>query len=157
MRSPRVEARGPISRTLSSRATFDRIVLLIYVVLLFEGALRKWVFPDAMDLLFFIRDPIVITAYIYALSTLGLKLRSSTLKFGIALMVTGGVAGAISVWEGRLDVSIYAYGFRNYFVYLPLVYLIGQRLTYQGWCAIAKVTVWLQVVVWPKLSVMSQL
>jgi hypothetical protein len=139
-----VNGRGVISRTLSSRATFDRLVLVIYVVLLFEGALRKWVFPDAMDLLFFVRDPLVIAAYIYALSTFGLELKSSTLKFGIALIVMGGVAGAINVWEGRLDVSIYAYGFRNYFVYLPLVYLIGQRLSYQGWCAITKVTVWLQ-------------
>src|SRR5947209_19509262 len=144
MRNAELETRGPISRR-SNPATFDHLVFLIYFVLLFEGALRKWAFPNAFDFLFFIRDPIVAAAYIYAFLKFGLKLGSNTLKLGLALALAAGVAGAFNVWDGRLDVTIYAYGFRNYFFYLPLAYLIGQRLTYQGWCGIVKATVWLQV------------
>ena len=38
-----------------------KFLLWSYLVLLiFEGALRKWVFPGAADALLIIRDPIVI-------------------------------------------------------------------------------------------------
>ena len=39
---------------------------MIYWLLIFEGALRKWVFPEYQQIIFFLRDPIVLLAYIIA-------------------------------------------------------------------------------------------
>jgi hypothetical protein len=36
----------------------------ILVIVLFEGALRRWVFPQARDLIYFLKDFILIGAYI---------------------------------------------------------------------------------------------
>lgn len=124
---------------------FDNLILAAYVLVIFEGSLRKWIFPGAFDLLFFVRDPIVIAAYVYALLRFGVVINSGTQMLGLLLAVAGVVAGAVNLADGRIDVRIFGYGIRNYFFYLPMVYVMGQRFTYAGWRRLVTVNVWLQV------------
>jgi Flp pilus assembly protein TadG len=106
-----------------------------------DDQLSVWAF----DLLFFVRDPIVIAAYVYALLRFGVVINSGTQMLGLLLAVAGVVAGAVNLADGRIDVRIFGYGIRNYFFYLPMVYVMGQRFTYAGWRRLVTVNVWLQV------------
>lgn len=139
-----LQAGSTIDAEPQAPTLFDNLILLIYLVLLFEGALRKWVFPGAFDLLFFIRDPVVLAVYVYVLPRFGLNLHSKTLLLGLALAVAGTIAGLANISDDRIELKVLAYGLRNYFFYLPLIYLMGQRLTYAGWCRLVAVTIWLQ-------------
>ena len=40
------------------------LIFIVYWLLIFEGALRKWALPEAHSILFFIRDPFVLAAYV---------------------------------------------------------------------------------------------
>jgi hypothetical protein len=42
------------------RRRLSRLVFLLYVLLLAEGPLRKWVFPGASNALVFLRDPVML-------------------------------------------------------------------------------------------------
>ena len=45
------------------------LIWLYVVLLIFEGALRKWVLPSLSDPLLIIRDPVAIGIYLMALSS----------------------------------------------------------------------------------------
>jgi hypothetical protein len=124
---------------------FDHFILAIYLIVIFEGALRKWVFPGAFDVLFFVREPVVAAAYIYALMKFGFPISSKAQMFGLGLVLAGIIAGAVNVMDHRLEPRIFGYGIRNYFFYLPLIYIIAKRFTYAGWCRLVAVNIWLQV------------
>jgi hypothetical protein len=102
---------------------------LIYWLLIFEGALRKWAFPQAQQYLFFIRDPFVLLVYFYAL-------RDQLARHVSALLVWGGILSVVGValvfsdlLSGSVSALVLAYGWRNYFLYLPLVFVIGKYLS----------------------------
>src|SRR5580700_3777997 len=46
-----------------SRRQIVMLVTLVYLLLIFEGALRKWVLTSFGAALFFIRDPFVLAVY----------------------------------------------------------------------------------------------
>ena len=52
-------------------AKHQKVVLLIWLyfwLLIFEGALRKWIFPSFSAPLLIVRDPIVILIYLVAIA-----------------------------------------------------------------------------------------
>ncbi|CAI9084867.1 hypothetical protein A7K93_08100 [Candidatus Methylacidiphilum fumarolicum] len=117
-----------------------RILIIIYVLLLTEGILRKWIFPEFGRVLFFIRDPFVIWAY-----WLGLRLNLWSRPHPLFL---GGLSFAIialllAVYEAFFEeispVFIF-YGFRNYFLYIPLPFLMERALSKEQLDKVAKWT-----------------
>jgi hypothetical protein len=127
MKSSNREFRPPSRET--SRRRITALITLSYVLLIFEGALRKWVFPSHSQLLFFIRDPIVLLVYFLALRH-SLFLRSKLLNAGVAFGVVGliwvalqsvGVASDIDKWP-----ILAVYGWRNYFFYIPLTFVVAE-------------------------------
>src|SRR5689334_21098145 len=62
-----VEAKFPMAdQPAGMRAV--RILIWVYLVLLVvEGAVRKWIFPQLSDPLLIIRDPVLLGIYFYAL------------------------------------------------------------------------------------------
>ena len=102
-----------------------RIILAVYWLLIFEGALRKWVLPQFGRILFFVRDPLVLLVYALVL-TRRTRLRSPWLETGVGL----GIASFVlvighAVFNGAVPVYLALYGWRNYFFYLPLAFIIG--------------------------------
>lgn len=102
-----------------------RIILAVYWLLIFEGALRKWVFPQFGRILFFIRDPLVILIYALVF-TRRIRPRSPWLETGIGL----GIACFVlvighAVFSNTIPLYLALYGWRNYFFYLPLTFIIG--------------------------------
>ena len=111
-----------------------RFLIWIYFwLLIFEGALRKWVFPDYANILLLVRDPVVIAIYLRAIF-LGVFPRN---RWVWALVVMGGIFALLG-WvqlvagESLADLGILAhlkaqvviYGWRTYFLHLPLIFLM---------------------------------
>jgi hypothetical protein len=125
------------------------LIFIVYALLIFEGVLRKWLLPSLSQALFFVRDPFVIalylTAYRHSLVRrpgiflyLGVGLSLIVLLLGIVQMSTGSAAG-----ESALLLA--AYGWRNYFLYLPLPFVIAAVFQPDDQVRFAKLTFLLAV------------
>jgi hypothetical protein len=112
-----------------TRRQIVALVTLVYLLLIFEGALRKWVLPHYSAVLFFVRDPFVLAIYALAFAKGLWPRRQALLTGGVALALAGVllVAAQISTTTGVQDrqLLLAAYGWRNYFLYIPLAFVIG--------------------------------
>lgn len=101
--------------------------VLIYLFILFEGILRKWLLPGLSSVIYFIKDPIVIYIY-WCAFRFGFFSRNLLSAYFIGLLVVFFfVVGAflLSSPEGFV---IYGYGVRNYLLYFPLMFVAGKTL-----------------------------
>lgn len=118
----------------SSRRRIVGMVLFVYVLLIVEGALRKWVLPEFGSALFFIRDPFVLAIYGMTITS-GLWPRGSFwLSSALLLALLVGMLALLQVALGlgnpQAPLLFAAYGLRNYFFYIPLAFIIAE--TFQG-------------------------
>ncbi|MBV8842615.1 MAG: hypothetical protein JO307_07370, partial [Bryobacterales bacterium] len=121
-----------------------RLVFTIYLLLIFEGALRKWIAPQFGKPLFFIRDPFVLAIYILVLSK-RTRFRRGFLEIGclfaaIGLILIAGQRILGTRKEDLLPPLLAAYGWRNYFFYLPLAFIIGRYLNLQDLGRLIRIT-----------------
>ena len=98
----------------------------IYILLLiFEGALRKWIFPPLATPLLVVRDPVAIwliwTAYKYKEFPLNIYVK---LTVGLTLF---SIFTAITI--GHHSIVVAFYGARIYLFHFPLIFLIGRIFT----------------------------
>jgi len=112
------------------RRAIVRCVFLLYVLLLLEGSLRKWVAPQLSQYLFFIRDPLALYTYFLAVRNRAFQPLHPMLAVGlifaavvlpvVVLQAATGLAPGFALFA--------AYGWRNYFLYLPLPFLMASQL-----------------------------
>jgi hypothetical protein len=97
-----------------------RLLLWLYVVLLLgEGALRKWFLPHLSGPLLVVRDPVLIAIYALALAQGIFPLN----RFVGATIVLGGMSFFCSLCVfGQLGIILF--GVRANFLHLPLIFLI---------------------------------
>ena len=112
-----------------------RTLIWIYLVLLLtEGALRKWVFPSLDAPLLIIRDPLVLWIYIQAYRN---RLSFSNAFFMPNLFLAlGTIITSMLFGKGTLFVTFY--GFRTDFLQIPLIFLIPQILNRNDVIAMGK-------------------
>src|SRR5579885_3435380 len=119
-----------IDRREQGRRLAVYLVFLIYWLMIFEGALRKWVFPAGQEIIYFIKDPIVLFSYLVAFRY-ELWPRSNFLALLTgALGVVYLLLGAFQITLSHLNPLIALYGWRNYFLFIPIAFLIGN--TFKG-------------------------
>ena len=112
------------------RRRLVRLVFVVYWLLIFEGALRKWVWPEYSQYLFFVRDPFVLLIYIMALANGMWPRLKPMLLFAYIISLLGLVWIAIQFQVDGADglkMLLAGYGWRNYFLYIPLAFLIGEQ------------------------------
>ena len=68
------------------RQSIVRLIFLLFLLLIFEGALRKWVLPGLSNPLLFIRDPFLLAIYIKALQQRRIA-TNSLLQFGLLISI----------------------------------------------------------------------
>lgn len=90
-------------------------------LLIFEGALRKWVVPALSTPILVIRDPI---AFIILMSAI----QNKVLKFNVTiyfLVITGGVAFFCALLFGHGSIVVALFGLRAFLLHFPLMFVIG--------------------------------
>ncbi len=116
-----------------------KLLLWIYFLLLvLEGALRKWILPGLAEPLLIVRDPIVLAIYCLALSR-------GTFPFRPAVLVLAGLAGLSLVFAviAGAPVFVAIYGLRINYLHVPLIFLMGSALDHADVVRMGRVALWL--------------
>ncbi len=146
--APPARARSRAEPRERARRQLVGVVMIIYLLLMFEGSLRKWVAPQLSLYIFFIRDPFVLYAYVLA-ARYRLWPRSTPLLVAcLAMAVLGLLLGSVQLLmdeSSTTRVLLALYGWRNYFLYAPLAFLIGAQFHYDDVLRVARWTLVLSV------------
>ena len=101
------------------------MVKAAFVVLLLEGAIRKWVFPQGQELVYFFKDVLLLGPYLKFLLSPDPELRAYRLDiptFGIGILALLLVPFALNPNIGSVLLGVY--GMKIYLYYLPLIYMM---------------------------------
>lgn len=115
---------APAAAADAGLAASRRLIWLYFWLLIFEGALRKWVFPGLSQPLLVVRDPVVVLIYLTAAAR-GLFPGGALVAWTVVLAVVS-LATAVT-GTGSLLVTVY--GLRANYLHLPLVLVMARVLT----------------------------
>jgi hypothetical protein len=100
-----------------------RQVLWIYFwLLIFEGALRKWILPGLANPLLLVRDPVALLCVWWGWPILRQRGYQIWMQ---PLLVIGSIAFALAITVGHGDIPTALYGARILLLQLPLIFLYG--------------------------------
>ena len=102
------------------------MIWLYFWLLIFEGALRKWVVPALSNPLLIVRDPVALAAYILALRA-GIFPWNRWVKAIALISVLSVALSFVQMWPylSPFRIALVAgFGFRSDFLHLPLIFLI---------------------------------
>lgn len=100
-------------------------IWLYVILLIFEGALRKWVMPSLSDPLLIVRDPVAMGIYVLALASGRFPFNGFVLTT-FALAVCSIMA---SFAHGQTNFLVLAYGLRINYGHLPIIWVIARTFT----------------------------
>jgi hypothetical protein len=101
-----------------------KITLWLYFwLLLLEGVLRKWVVPEYSNIIFIIRDPLVIITYVFAWHE-GVFPR----RPGMVVIWLLAVLSLIFAVESNSPFVVTLFGLRTNYLHLPLIFVMAQTL-----------------------------
>lgn len=116
-------------------------IFVYFFFLLFEGALRRWVFPGFSDLLFLIRDPIAIYIIYTAWKNKQVWLNSYVILMFLLTIIS--FYSAIFVGHGNILTALY--GLRITLLHFPLIFIIGQSFKRKEIILVAQIVTILSV------------
>jgi len=109
-----------------SSLNWRRSIKAVFFLLVFEGALRKWVLPQASDMMYFLKDLVLIGAYLryYAFSDSERKvpIKSDWMKMLIFMIAGWCFFQAFNPSLGSPIVGFF--GLRGYLFYIPLMWML---------------------------------
>ncbi|KAB8317540.1 hypothetical protein SD81_019825 [Tolypothrix campylonemoides VB511288] len=99
-------------------------VKAVLVLIIFEGVLRKWVLPQASDLIYFLKDFVLLGAYIryYLSSELKYPLQRNTLTIALLMAISWSVFQAFNPSLGSPVIGFF--GLKAYFFYISLMWML---------------------------------
>ncbi len=112
-----------------------------FLLLIFEGALRKWVLPSLATPLLIVRDPIALVLILVTLSRT--RVLNNLYVYGILLISGISFFTAITLGHGNIFVALY--GVRIFVLHFPLIFIIGHVFTKEDVIALGKVTLWISL------------
>ncbi|WP_224409744.1 hypothetical protein [Oscillatoria salina] len=110
---------------ISSR-NWQRAVKAALVIVVIEGALRKWAFPQASQLIYFLKDFVLIGAYLSYFSLPKSRRRvvkdSGIIKVLLFLVIVWCLFQAFNPRLGSPIIGLI--GLKNYLLYIPLLWVV---------------------------------
>ncbi len=141
--APLLTGEVPLASAASSRELARRwvvrIVFAIYVLLILEGALRKWLLPQFQQYIYFIRDP-------FAIMAIGLTLQNRLLPasklVGISFLLVAALAVLACcqvVFNGYVALAA-VLGVRNYCLYIVIALIVRHTFARDDLLRLVKLT-----------------
>jgi hypothetical protein len=118
-----------------------KLFWLYFLLLIFEGALRKWVAPQLSGPLLVVRDPVAIWIIWEAYRTHKWPARWTAV---ISLLTTALVSlFVIQIITGGNPLLVGLFGLRSYLLPFPLLFIMGENLDEEDLRKLATFTLWL--------------
>lgn len=108
---------------MSPTGAVKRAIWIYFWLLLLEGVLRKWVFPEWSDLLFVVRDPVALICYLLAWRAGVFPWRPS-----VAFVYLLAVLSLAFSFAGEATFLVTLFGLRTNYLHLPLVFVMASVL-----------------------------
>ncbi len=124
-------------------------IWLYLILLIFEGALRKWVLPGAQEVLLIVRDPVLLGIYALAVFS-GIVPRSAFLSFLVALV---GASFVASFLAGQTNILVTLYGLRTNYLHVPLIWIMAEVLDRED---VERIGSFVLIMVIPMMLVMAK-
>ena len=109
-------------------AVIKKLIWAYFLLLLFEGALRKWFLPGLSQGLLIIRDPIVIWIYYLCYAQGVFPLNNKYLQKCFQWVI---LAVILSFLINGTHPFTIAYGARTNLLHFPLIFIMGRILTWE--------------------------
>lgn len=102
-----------------------RAVKWAMVIALFEGAIRKWVFPQGQELVYFLKDVVLVGAYIRFFFFPDPEIRSWRVRAPTGFIILCCTIVSFSAMNPNIGSPILAlYGVKIYLLYVPLAFMV---------------------------------
>lgn len=117
-----------------------QFIWLYFLLLILEGALRKWVFPGLAMPLLIVRDPVALVIIL-------LSWKNNLLPSNIYLgsMVFIGIAGMLLSVVGHGNILVALYGARILLLHFPLLFIIGRVFDRKDVLKLGKMILWISI------------
>ncbi|MBZ9731292.1 hypothetical protein LB467_16500 [Salegentibacter sp. JZCK2] len=118
-----------------------RGVWIYFFLLIFEGALRKWVLPGLSEPLLLIRDPL-------ALWLLFKAYQQGVWKPNVYVLIIWGVsilAFSLALVLGHGNIMVAIFGIRITLIQFPIIFLIGSVFTKKDVLQLGEVLLWMNI------------
>ena len=118
-----------------------RLVWLYFLLLIFEGALRKWVLPGMATPLLVIRDPV-------ALLLIGLSWQRGLFPktpYMAWMLLIGALSFLTTLVIGHGNLFVALYGLRILLIHFPLIFVIGVVFNREDVLKMGKAFLWLSL------------
>ncbi|OKH22663.1 hypothetical protein [Chroogloeocystis siderophila] len=125
-------------------------IWLYLVLLIFEGALRKWIAPQLSAPLLVIRDPLIIGIFLLAYKN-NLFPKDIFTRSIILLGFVSFLGGLFTVITADSSLTVTLFGLRTNFLHLPLIFLIPKVFNIED---VKKIGWWLLVLAIPMTILM---
>lgn len=112
-----------------------------FLLILFEGALRKWVFPSLATPLLVVRDPIALWILFSAWQK-GLMPKSAYLT---GMVVLTSVAVVTAMLFGHRSFPVAMFGARIFMIHFPLMFVIGRIFDKEDVLQVGRVLLWISI------------
>ncbi len=114
-------------------------VWLYLLLLIFEGALRKWFLPGFATPLLVVRDPIVIWLVLVGLSKGWLNNRYVYVVMAVSTI------SLLSIPLSHANLWVGLFGWRIYFFHLPFIFVIGRLFDREDLLWVGKILIYLSI------------
>lgn len=106
--------------------TWQQCFKIVFYLVVFEGAIRKWVIPGAADVIFFCKDLLMVAAYckffIQPPQARSRLVEGVLLKF---ILILASILPIFQIMNPKLGtVAIGFFGVRGYVLYIPMIFLL---------------------------------
>lgn len=123
-------------------ALIKKGIWLYFWLLIFEGALRKWIVPGLATPLLIVRDPIAI--WLIGYGYMKGVFKGSFFVTAIFVLTTLSLLFTMLLGHGNLFVALY--GARITLVHFPVIFLIGQVFTHKDVEQMGKAFLWTAII-----------
>jgi hypothetical protein len=117
---------GAAGATLWAVANWRQAVQVVMVLLVVEGAIRKWLFPGAQDIVYLGKDVILLGTYLgFLRERERLRIKPPPLPSFYAALGLGAGVGALEIFNPSLpNLLVGVLGFKAYFLYVPILFVL---------------------------------
>jgi len=130
-----------MNRISDSNKSIKNAIWLYLLLIIFEGAIRKWILPELSNLILVIRDPLALFIILEA----NRKNVDFSNKYLISLISISLLSFIATFFSGHGNFVVALFGLRIYLLHIPLLFIIGNVFNKEDTIKIGKFLLFISI------------